>query len=145
MNKQPFSSADVRLASAKTFVRDIRVEAEIGVYDFEYGHTQPLMVEVELDVAQTGFDELADIINYEHIVNWTREVAAVGHIELVETFAHRVALACMRDPRVLAARVRVEKPQALAYLIDAPSVTGQMIAVDGGQHLAWRTPDVVGD
>jgi NAD(P)-dependent dehydrogenase (short-subunit alcohol dehydrogenase family) len=31
---------------------------------------------------------------------------------------------------------------ALAYLIDAPSVTGQMIAVDGGQHLAWRTPDV---
>jgi NAD(P)-dependent dehydrogenase (short-subunit alcohol dehydrogenase family) len=30
---------------------------------------------------------------------------------------------------------------ALAYLIDAPSVTGQMIAVDGGQHLAWRTPD----
>jgi hypothetical protein len=24
-------------------------------------------------------------------------------------------------------------------------VTGQMIAVDGGQHLAWRTPDVVGD
>jgi NAD(P)-dependent dehydrogenase (short-subunit alcohol dehydrogenase family) len=35
--------------------------------------------------------------------------------------------------------------QALRYLIDAPSVTGQMIAVDGGQHLAWRTPDVVGD
>jgi len=34
---------------------------------------------------------------------------------------------------------------ALRYLIDAPSVTGQMIAVDGGQHLAWRTPDVVGD
>ena len=34
--------------------------------------------------------------------------------------------------------------QALAYLIDAPSVTGQMIAVDGGQHLSWRTPDIVG-
>jgi NAD(P)-dependent dehydrogenase (short-subunit alcohol dehydrogenase family) len=33
--------------------------------------------------------------------------------------------------------------QALAYLIDARSVTGQMIAVDGGQHLGWRTPDIV--
>ena len=33
---------------------------------------------------------------------------------------------------------------ALTYFINAPSVTGQMIAVDGGQHLAWRTPDVVG-
>ena len=36
-----------------------------------------------------------------------------------------------------------EIDQALAYLIDAKSVTGQMIAVDGGQHLAWRTPDVI--
>lgn len=31
---------------------------------------------------------------------------------------------------------------ALRYLIDAPSVTGQMIAVDGGQHLGWKTPDI---
>lgn len=33
--------------------------------------------------------------------------------------------------------------EALAYLIDARSVTGQMIAVDGGQHLSWRTPDII--
>jgi NAD(P)-dependent dehydrogenase (short-subunit alcohol dehydrogenase family) len=32
---------------------------------------------------------------------------------------------------------------ALLYLIDARSVTGQMIAVDGGQHLGWRTPDIL--
>jgi NAD(P)-dependent dehydrogenase (short-subunit alcohol dehydrogenase family) len=33
---------------------------------------------------------------------------------------------------------------AVIFLLEAPSVTGQMIAVDGGQHLAWQTPDVVG-
>ena len=33
---------------------------------------------------------------------------------------------------------------ALRYLIDATSVTGQMIAVDAGQHLGWRTPDIIG-
>ena len=32
---------------------------------------------------------------------------------------------------------------ALLYLVDATAVTGQMIAVDGGQHLAWKTPDVL--
>jgi len=32
---------------------------------------------------------------------------------------------------------------ALLYLVSARSVTGQMIAVDGGQHLAWQTPDVL--
>ena len=34
--------------------------------------------------------------------------------------------------------------EAVLYLAAARAVTGQMIAVDGGQHLAWRTPDVVG-
>lgn len=33
--------------------------------------------------------------------------------------------------------------EAVLWLIDAPMVTGQMIAVDGGQHLAWKTPDIV--
>jgi NAD(P)-dependent dehydrogenase (short-subunit alcohol dehydrogenase family) len=33
--------------------------------------------------------------------------------------------------------------QALRYLIDARAVTGQLIAVDSGQHLGWETPDVV--
>ena len=31
---------------------------------------------------------------------------------------------------------------AVRYLLTAPAVTGQMIAVDGGQHLIWQTPDV---
>ena len=33
---------------------------------------------------------------------------------------------------------------ALGYFLDAPGVTGQLICVDGGQHLAWQTPDVLG-
>ena len=32
---------------------------------------------------------------------------------------------------------------ALGYLLDAPSVTGQILFVDGGQHLGWRTPDIL--
>lgn len=34
---------------------------------------------------------------------------------------------------------------ALLYLRDAKSVTGQMICTDGGQHLQWRTRDIIGD
>ncbi|QDH74304.1 SDR family oxidoreductase [Brevundimonas sp. M20] len=39
------------------------------------------------------------------------------------------------SPEAVAAAVR--------WLVEADLVTGQMIAVDGGQHLAWRTPDIV--
>jgi len=34
--------------------------------------------------------------------------------------------------------------RTIRYLYDTPSITGQMIALDGGQHLAWETPDVAG-
>ncbi|OUS34323.1 short chain dehydrogenase [Rhodobacterales bacterium 56_14_T64] len=33
---------------------------------------------------------------------------------------------------------------ALGYLLDATAVSGQLICVDGGQHLGWQTPDVMG-
>lgn len=34
--------------------------------------------------------------------------------------------------------------QALGYFLEARAVTGQLICVDGGQHLGWRTPDIIG-
>jgi NAD(P)-dependent dehydrogenase (short-subunit alcohol dehydrogenase family) len=33
---------------------------------------------------------------------------------------------------------------ALGYFLDAPAVTGQLLCIDGGQHLGWQTPDVLG-
>jgi NAD(P)-dependent dehydrogenase (short-subunit alcohol dehydrogenase family) len=33
---------------------------------------------------------------------------------------------------------------ALGYFLDAPTVTGQLLCIDGGQHLGWQTPDIIG-
>ncbi|MDB5460518.1 MAG: folB [Caulobacteraceae bacterium] len=127
MNKQPFLSSLAQLAGAKVFVRDIPVQAEIGLYSHEYGRSQPLTVDVELEVVPSASEQVGDIVNYENIVAWTRDVAAAGHIKLVETFAEQVALACMRDSRVLSARVRVEKPEALA-----PAIAGVEVLLRRG-------------
>lgn len=32
--------------------------------------------------------------------------------------------------------------RTIRFLFETPSITGQMIALDGGQHLAWETPDI---
>ena len=37
-----------------------------------------------------------------------------------------------------------EIARAVLFLAATPAMTGQMLALDGGQHLAWETPDVVG-
>ena len=98
----------------KVFVTGLKVQAEIGVYRHEIGRVQPLVVDVELDVPTAGSHRLSETLNYETILDAARGIAAQGHIELVETFAERLARACRADPRVTRARVRVEKPLALA-------------------------------
>jgi NAD(P)-dependent dehydrogenase (short-subunit alcohol dehydrogenase family) len=60
-----------------------------------------------------------------------------NHMQRSEDFAREASATPLQrpiDPAEIAA--------AVIYLVEARSVTGQMIAVDGGQHLAWKTPDV---
>ena len=104
----------VRVVTTKVFVRGMTLEAEVGVYAHERGRLQPLVVDVELDIAAAGFERLGDTVNYESILKAAQALAAEGHIELVEVFAERLANRCFADPRVSRARVRVEKPLALA-------------------------------
>ena len=33
---------------------------------------------------------------------------------------------------------------ALGFFLESPGVTGQLICTDGGQHLGWKTPDILG-
>ena len=34
--------------------------------------------------------------------------------------------------------------RAMEFILDSPALTGQLLCIDGGQHLAWQTPDVLG-
>jgi dihydroneopterin aldolase len=112
MNAPPTSQG--RTTASKIFVTGLKVQAQIGVYRHEIGRVQPLIVDVELDVPTTASDRLSETVNYETIVQAAQALAAEGHIDLVETFAHRMAQRCLADLRVTRARVRIEKPLALA-------------------------------
>ncbi|MFN8829715.1 MAG: dihydroneopterin aldolase [Labrys sp. (in: a-proteobacteria)] len=96
------------------FVRALRVEAHIGYYAHEKGHTQPLVIDVELDVAAEDFgsDDLARTVDYDTIADHARSLART-HVDLVETFAERLAALCLGHPLTRAVRIRIEKPQAI--------------------------------
>lgn len=103
-----------RVVASKIFVSTLRVDAYVGIYAHERGRSQPLVIDVELDAAVAGAEHLSETVNYELVAEAARSLAASGHIGLVETFAEMLARACLADPRVTRARVRVDKPQALA-------------------------------
>ena len=96
------------------FVRGLRLDVGIGVYDHEQGRLQTLVIDVMLDLGPVEIHGLADTINYETVAASARAIAAAGHVGLVETYAERLAVACLDDPRVRRVAVRIEKPGALA-------------------------------
>jgi 7,8-dihydroneopterin aldolase/epimerase/oxygenase len=98
------------------FVRDLDLMALIGIYDHEKVKPQRILVNVDLSVQETEgpmSDEIDHVVSYEIVVKKIEAIVAAGHVNLVETLAEKFAEACLRDKRVLAARVRIEKPDII--------------------------------
>lgn len=112
MNDLSFPTVATR-ESLTVFVRGLRVEAGIGVYDHEHGRLQTLLIDVTLDLGPQEVHGLSDTVNYESVAAACRRIVAEGHVGLVETFAERLALDCLNDPRIRTVTVRIDKPGAL--------------------------------
>ncbi len=103
------------------FLRDMVLQASIGIHPHERGKPQRVRINVDLGVAEetAAHDRLERVVDYEKVANTVRHIATTGHINLVETLAERIALACLEDGRVQLARVRVEKLDVFADTLAA--------------------------
>jgi dihydroneopterin aldolase len=103
--------ADAHSGLRHVFLRDMVVHGRVGIYPHERASAQRIRINVDLGVTeqQGGADRLDRVVDYEKVANTVRSIATAGHVNLVETLAERIATACLRDPRVRMARIRVEK------------------------------------
>jgi dihydroneopterin aldolase len=99
---------------SRVFLRNLEIEADIGCYAQEKGVPQPLVVTVELalDVERFADDDLDRTVDYTKLAEHARSLGR-SHIDLIETFAERLAERCLGFPGVSAVRVRIEKPRAV--------------------------------
>lgn len=98
-------------------VRDLDVAWSIGVYDHEHTRMQPIRINLDLEarpLEDWEADDYDAVPCYARISERIQDMAAEGHVKLVETLASRIADLCLEDHRVLSATVRVEKPEALS-------------------------------
>jgi len=108
--KAPLPAAPADLD--RILVRDLELLARIGIYAHEEAQAQPVRINLELE-AERGGDGLG-VVCYAEVAETVRALLAAGHIRLVEELAEQIAAACLDDPRVHAARVRIEKLNAVA-------------------------------
>jgi 7,8-dihydroneopterin aldolase/epimerase/oxygenase len=103
------------MSEVKVLIRNLEVLAHIGVHGHEHGKPQPVRINVTLTAKDAPPDDrLEHAIDYEAVTEKIRALASAGHINLAETLAERIAASCLEDPRVVRARIRVEKLHALA-------------------------------
>ena len=82
------------------FIRDLRIEALIGIHKRERHVRQTLSIDLDIGVpgsAVFASDKVADTIDYEQVVLRIRDLAASGQYRLVETFVDRVASLILKD------------------------------------------------
>src|SRR5690349_7865274 len=81
-------------------IRELRVEALIGIHRRERHVMQTLSIDLEIGLpgeAVFASDKVADTIDYEQVALKIRALAASGQYRLVETFADRIAQALLQD------------------------------------------------
>ncbi len=109
--------ADALGGQRHIFIRDLVLSCNIGVYRHERDAPQRVRLNIDLAIADDtagATDRLADTVSYERIVEGARAIVDARHYNLVETLAEALAALCLEDPRVNAARIRVEKLDVFA-------------------------------
>lgn len=106
----------------KVFARRIRINASIGTYPWERQVTQPLEVDVEVEIDNTALLTTGDLskgADFDELISAARALGSAGHIDLVESLADAIAARVLdRLAMVQSVRVEVRKYSACSSAAD---------------------------
>ena len=98
------------------FLRDLRVETIVGVWDWERKIRQTVSIDLEMaaDIRRAAAsDSLDDTLNYKLVAKRVQQFVAESSFQLVETLAENIAEVVINDFDVPWVEVRVNKPGAI--------------------------------
>jgi dihydroneopterin aldolase len=98
------------------FLRDLRVETVIGIWDWERKIRQTVSIDLELaaDIREAAAtDNIEDALNYKAIAKRVQQFVGESNFQLVETLAEKVATLILDEFPVPSVQVRVNKPGAI--------------------------------
>ena len=111
-NKKPLTSH----SSDTVFIRGLKVDAVIGVYEWEQKITQPLIYDIEMVGCQrqaAQSDAIEDAINYKSVSERVAEVSLANKVALLERLAHLVAEMILTEFAPDKVVVTIHKPTAI--------------------------------
>jgi dihydroneopterin aldolase len=105
----------------RIFLHGLRTECIIGFIDWERQVPQTVLIDLEFpcDAAQAAAtDQVAATVDYKRIAKRVLAWAKTSDFQLLETFAHRLALLLLEEFALRWVKVRVSKPGAIRHSRD---------------------------
>lgn len=100
----------------KIFLRELKAEAIIGIFDWERQVRQTVLIDLEMaaDVRRAAAsDSIADTLNYKRVAKRLLEFIDQSSFHLVETLAERIAGLVIEEFNVPWVKVTLNKPGAI--------------------------------
>ena len=112
---------EVTISMDIVFLRGLRIETVIGIYDWEKEIKQPVVLDLEMgaDVAKAALsDRIEDALDYKAVSKRLKQFVSDSRFELVETLAERCARLIMDEFGVGWVRLRLNKIGAVSDAVD---------------------------
>jgi 7,8-dihydroneopterin aldolase/epimerase/oxygenase len=103
------------------YIKGLKTDAVIGVYDWERGIRQTLVLDLALasdNRAAAANDAIEDAVDYDAISGRILAYVADSEFELIETLAERVADIVLTEFNIPWLRLQLGKPGAVAEADD---------------------------
>jgi dihydroneopterin aldolase len=104
------------LSTDVVYLKDLRIETVIGIYDWERQIKQTVVLDIEMasDIAEAAAtDSIEDALNYKSIAKRLIDFVGNSEFQLVETLAERIAQIIITEFHVPWLRLQVNKQGAL--------------------------------
>ena len=106
----------IRTGVDKIFLRELKTEAIIGIFDWERQVKQTVLIDLEMsaDVRKAArSDSIEDTLNYKRVAKRLLEFIEQSSFHLVETLAEHIALLIIEEFNVAWVKVALNKPGAI--------------------------------
>lgn len=103
------------------YLKDLRIDAVIGVFDWERQVTQTISFDLEMatDIRRAAAsDDIGDTLDYKAVAKRLLEFVGESRYQLVETLAEKVAELVMTEFAVPWVKVTLNKKGAVRYARD---------------------------
>jgi len=100
----------------RIFLRELRVETIIGIYDWERETRQFVSIDLEMPVdirRAAATDDIADTLNYKQVAKRILGYVEASSFQLVETLIERIAEIIITEFDVDWVKVTLSKPGAI--------------------------------